>query len=67
MWLENYNKVKVLICDSNLQERIFNDLKVLPINEYKSKLVGREVCVYIKTKKLEKYMKENKLEVLNEQ
>ena len=67
MWLENYSKVKVLICDSSFQEKIFNDLKVLPVNEYNSKLIGKEVCVYIKTRKLEKYMKENKLEVLNEQ
>lgn len=67
MWLENYSKVKVLICDSDLQNKIFNDLKILPVNEYNSKLVGKEVCVYIKTKKLAEYMKENRLEVLNEQ
>ena len=67
MWLENYSKVKVLICDSDLQNKIFNDLKILPVNEYNSKLVGKEVCGYIKTKKLAEYMKENRLEVLNEQ
>lgn len=48
-------------CNDEIAKKIYQDLKVLPINVYSFNAITGNVNVFILSKKLYKYLKENKI------
>ena len=64
MQINNFKNINTISCDMETAKKIFNELGILPINEYYNNTLNKNVSVFIKAKKLVNYIKEKGLEVL---
>ena len=55
------SNVNTFECDDEIAKKIYQDLHVLPINVYGFPAIGKNVNVFILSKKLLKYLKETKI------
>ena len=60
------SKTKLFKCNDENAKKLYDRLGVLPINTYYCKVVGYNLNVFILTKKLEKFLKDNHIEVAYE-
>lgn len=61
--VNSLDNAKIFKCDNDTAKLLFEKLNILPINEFYSESLGKDVNIFILSKKLEAFLVENNLEV----
>lgn len=62
----NLKDTKVFKCDNDAAKKIYDTLNVLPINIYYSKILEKDVNVFIFAKKLKTFIEANNIRGIDE-